>query len=201
MLLIGSVSIAVKAKTLTIVDQHGRPVELAVIELLQPVKNDKPLQVAVMDQVNKQFEPKLLTIVKGQQVAFPNSDDIRHHVYSFSPIKPFELKLYAGTPKAPLTFEQSGVVVLGCNIHDSMVGYIYVAQSEAHFLTDVQGKVVLPDNTSSYLLWHPEQDKELGERSEHIWPQDNSHSKVEIELVTPAPRNTFGEMFKDSHGN
>ncbi|NOU52679.1 methylamine utilization protein [Pseudoalteromonas sp. JBTF-M23] len=196
------VSIALKAKTLTIVDQFGNPVEHAVVELLQSTAQQPVTKTpAIMDQVQKQFAPKLLTIVKGQQVSFPNSDDIRHHVYSFSPAKPFELKLYAGTPKAPITFEQPGVVVLGCNIHDSMVGYIYIAQSSAHFVSDEQGNVTLPDTTTSYWLWHPEQAQEIIERTEHDWPAGHSNSKVEIKLTKPEPRNTFGEMFKEHHGN
>ncbi|MBD1582100.1 methylamine utilization protein [Pseudoalteromonas sp. S16_S37] len=198
------VSLVLQAKTLTIVDQFGKPLEHAVVELLQSTVQQQPVTKtpAIMDQVQKRFAPKLLTIVKGQQVSFPNSDDIRHHVYSFSPAKPFELKLYAGTPKAPITFEQPGVVVLGCNIHDSMVGYIYIAQSSAHFVSDAQGRVTLPDTATSYLLWHPEQANEIIERTEHDWPAgSHSNSKVEIKLTKPAARNTFGEMFKEHHGN
>ena len=90
----------------------------------------KKLPVAVMDQVNKQFLPELLIVQQGQLVNFPNSDNIRHNVYSFSSAKSFQLKLYSGQPKEPIIFDTQGVVVLGCNIHDSMVGYIYVAKSE-----------------------------------------------------------------------
>ncbi|OHU86272.1 MULTISPECIES: methylamine utilization protein [Pseudoalteromonas] len=199
--LLGSLSVAVSAKTLVVVDQHGSPVENAVVELLDVTTNNPPPhQIAIMDQVNKQFSPTLLTVVQGQQVSFPNSDDIRHHVYSFSPAKPFELKLYAGTPKAPITFEQPGVVVLGCNIHDSMVGYIYVAHSDAAFVSDAQGTIELPDSVSEYLLWHPEQANSITERAKMTWPTTHSRVQAEIELITPAPRNTFGERFKEHHG-
>ncbi|BBN82902.1 methylamine utilization protein [Pseudoalteromonas sp. A25] len=203
--ILSCLSSAIQAKTLTLVDQFDEPVENAVVELLGAAASKPHKSVmntpAIMDQVQKQFEPKLLTIVQGQQVSFPNSDDIRHHVYSFSPAKPFELKLYAGTPKAPIVFEQPGVVVLGCNIHDSMVGYIYVANSPAHFVSDKRGKVTLPDSTRSYFVWHPQQKEEITERVKHNWPVDMSEAKVEIELTAPLPRNTFGEMFKEHHGN
>ncbi|CAM4081108.1 methylamine utilization protein [Pseudoalteromonas byunsanensis] len=199
--LLGCLSVAVSAKTLTVVDQHGSPVKNAVVELLN-VATDKqpPQQIAIMDQVNKQFSPRLLTVMQGQQVSFPNSDDIRHHVYSFSEAKPFELKLYAGTPKAPITFGQSGVVVLGCNIHDSMVGYIYVGQSNAVFVSDDQGKINLPDNVGEYVFWHPEQASNINERAKMSWPDTGTDARVKIKLVTPVPRNTFGEKFKEHHG-
>jgi plastocyanin len=200
-LLTGFTAFCVQAKTLVIVDQFDQPVENAVVELLNYQSQTLPSDIAVMDQVDKQFSPKLLTIVAGQQVSFPNSDDIRHHVYSFSPAKPFELKLYAGTPKAPIVFENSGVVVLGCNIHDSMVGYIYVAQSPAIFVSNAQGEVVLPEDASEYLLWHPEQSDNIDERRTVIWQADHKKNKVSVDLVAPAPRNTFGEKFKEHHGH
>ena len=85
-------------------------------------------EVAV-EQVNKAFQP-LVTVVQAETlVQFPNRDDIRHHVYSFSPAKVFELKLYAGTPVAPVLFDKPGEVVLGCNIHDHMIAYIYVVET------------------------------------------------------------------------
>ncbi|WP_234401192.1 methylamine utilization protein [Pseudoalteromonas sp. T1lg23B] len=199
--LLGCASIAVSAKTLIVVDQHGSPVNNAVVELLNVTTDRQPTkQIAIMDQVNKQFSPKLLTVMQGQQVSFPNSDDIRHHVYSFSEAKPFELKLYAGTPKAPITFGQAGVVVLGCNIHDSMVGYIYVGQSSAVLVSDEQGKIDLPDHVSEYLLWHPEQAINISERTKMNWPDAHTDMQVTIELVAPMPRNTFGEKFKEHHG-
>ncbi|TMS75635.1 methylamine utilization protein, partial [Pseudoalteromonas sp. S1690] len=101
---------------------------------------------------------------KGQLVNFPNSDDIRHHVYSFSAVKPFELKLYAGTPNQPLKFENAGVVVLGCNIHDSMVGYIYIADDKQVLVSDANGLVTLSNSTKQVTVWHPYQDNDIDSR-------------------------------------
>lgn len=128
---------------LVIKDQHGVVLPNAVVEIGQANTAFKPtnpsvkkLPVAVIDQVNKQFLPELLIVQQGQLVNFPNSDNIRHNVYSFSSAKSFQLKLYSGQPKEPIIFDTQGVVVLGCNIHDSMVGYIYVAKSEQVYKTD-----------------------------------------------------------------
>jgi plastocyanin len=84
---------------------------------------------AIVDQVNKTFVPHVSIVRTGTAVAFPNSDRIRHQVYSFSPSHPFTLKLYAGSPRTDIIFDKPGMVVLGCNIHDSMVGFIAVVNS------------------------------------------------------------------------
>lgn len=99
-------------------------------------------------------------IKQGQSVSFPNSDDIHHHVYSFSAAKQFELKLYAGKPKSSIKFEQNGVVIVGCNIHDSMIGNIYVAKNVA-MITNSDGKVSMDidPRTGQISIWHPYQKK------------------------------------------
>jgi hypothetical protein len=97
----------------------------------------------------------------GSTVAFPNRDSVRHHVYSFSPAKRFELPLYAGVPSQPVLFDRAGVVVLGCNIHDWMVGYIYVAESPWFGKTGADGRVViadLPPRRYSVRVWHAQQE-------------------------------------------
>ena len=187
------------ALELVVEDQHGGKLANAVIELHYNAEQlAKPnLPVATMDQVHKQFLPELLVVQKGQQVDFPNSDNIRHHVYSFSQAKPFQLKLYSGQPKAPITFDNQGVVVLGCNIHDSMVGYIYVAGSKHVYKTNKQGKVTLPNNLLPIELsvWHALQTAPL-ENKKIITVSAKSKHTITVNTSTPAPRNTFGSKFK-----
>jgi plastocyanin len=149
-------SFAAHAKVLRLVDQNQQPVFDAVVSYALPAgvsaaTNDT---VAVMDQLNKQFVPRVLIIQQGQQVTFPNSDDIRHHVYSFSATKPFEIKLFKGSVNQPILFDREGIVVLGCNIHDQMVGYIYVNNQEKALLSDQNGEVVLPDDVDQVNIWH-----------------------------------------------
>ena len=79
----------------------------------------------------------------GTPVAFPNHDKVRHQVYSFSPAKTFELKLYAGVPSSPIVFDKTGTVVLGCNIHDEMGAYIQVVDTPYFGKTDMSGTVKL----------------------------------------------------------
>jgi plastocyanin len=84
---------------------------------------------AIIDQVNKRFVPHVSIVRAGTAVTFPNSDNIRHQVYSFSEAKKFSLKLYAGSPKQEVVFDRPGLVVLGCNIHDSMIGFLGVVDT------------------------------------------------------------------------
>jgi plastocyanin len=142
-------------------DHHGKLVADAVI-LATPLDprnalRAKPPQDAV-DQVDKQFVPYVKTVFAGSRVRFPNSDHIRHQVYSFSAAKKFELPLYGGTDAQPVVFDKPGVVVLGCNIHDWMVGYIYVSDTPFFAKTEVAGTATidnLPPGDYSVRVWHP----------------------------------------------
>jgi plastocyanin len=112
---------------------------------------------AMVEQVDKQFVPLVTVVQTGTAVQFPNRDQIRHHVYSFSPPKPFELKLYVGTPVAPLVFDKPGEVVLGCNIHDQMLAYVYVVDTPYFAKTGADGKARiegLPAGDYDVKLWH-----------------------------------------------
>ena len=135
----------------------GQPVESAVVTLtpLGRAAAVTPIN-AVMDQVGSEFKPRVLVVTKGSRVRFPNSDVIRHQVYSFSAAKRFELPLYTGTPPEPVVFDSAGVVTLGCNIHDWMKGYVVVVDTPHYALSGSDGGVQLDAPVGEYLLtaWH-----------------------------------------------
>jgi hypothetical protein len=111
-----------------------------------------------VDQINLEFVPHVKPVVVGSPVYFPNKDDVRHHVYSFSPAKRFELPLYAGTPAAPVVFDRPGIVAIGCNIHDWMLGYLYVAETPYLARTGADGRARLenlPAGRYVVRVWHP----------------------------------------------
>jgi hypothetical protein len=115
----------------------------------------------VLDQIDKEFVPYVKAVLVGSPVFFPNKDNLRHHVYSFSPIKTFELPLYVGTPANPVVFDRPGVVTVGCNIHDWMIGHIYVAETPYFGTTGRDGKVTLeglPPGLYAVRVWHPRMD-------------------------------------------
>jgi hypothetical protein len=99
------------------------------------------------------------SVLAGSRVHFPNRDKVQHQVYSFSPAKRFELPLYAGTSAPPVTFDKTGVVTLGCNIHDWMVGYVYVADTPYSGTTGKDGVALLKDLPAGdydVRVWQPD---------------------------------------------
>lgn len=141
-------------------DAVGKSVSGAVVFLESPEAKRavRPLQGVEMAQEKKQFVPGMLAVTTGTEVHFPNHDAVRHHVYSFSPAKKFELKLYKGTPANPVRFDQAGAVVLGCNIHDQMVGWILVVDTPYFAESGATGLAVLagvPPGNYQLRTWHP----------------------------------------------
>ena len=120
-----------------------------------PARYDQPL---TMTQRGQQFTPSILVAPVGAEVRFPNEDRVKHQVYSFSPAKSFELKLYGREQARTVRFDKPGVVALGCNIHDAMVAFIAVVDAPFAARTDASGRVVLhdvPAGPAQVRVWHP----------------------------------------------
>jgi len=146
--------------SVTVTGSTGAPVAGAVVvaEPAQSKPHPRPGLKAVMDQRDLQYVPDVLIVQTGTEVEFPNSDNVRHQVYSFSPAKTFHLSLYSGHEHAAVIFDRKGLVTLGCNIHDSMVGYIYVTDSPWYGRTGTDGSLQLHDlapGDYTVRLWHP----------------------------------------------
>lgn len=140
--------------------QDGRPLADAVVflESAAAAAAARPLQGVEVEQADKRFTRRVTVVTPGTAVRFPNRDKVRHHVYSFSPVKTFEIKLYIGTPANPVVFERSGIAVLGCNIHDTMAAWVVVADTPYHGRSGADGRVQIDDvPPGSYRLrsWHP----------------------------------------------
>jgi len=142
-----------------VTDVAGKPIVGAVVFLESPEAKlaAKPLAGIEIAQTSKAFHPLVTTVTVGTPVAFPNRDTVRHHVYSFSPAKKFEIKLYVGTPANPVIFDRSGVAVLGCNIHDQMVAWVVVVETPWFGQTGADGRWAAPNvPPGNYRLrtWH-----------------------------------------------
>ncbi|MGC8519865.1 MAG: methylamine utilization protein, partial [Steroidobacteraceae bacterium] len=107
-----------------------------------PLPSDKA-RTAIIDQVHRQFAPQVNVVQVGTYVDFPNSDNILHSVYSFSPAKTFVLRLYAGRTEPPVLFNKPGIVVMGCQIHDSMIAWLLVVKTPYFGKTAPDGSLVL----------------------------------------------------------
>jgi plastocyanin len=142
----------------TVTDAKGHALSDAVV-YLEGHQTAALSNVAKADiaQKSKQFNPLVTVIQTGSSIDFPNQDSVRHHVYSFSPAKKFELKLYSGVPASPVVFDKAGTVVLGCNIHDTMLAFVYIVDTPFFAKTDKSGQIKLsniPEGSYTLKAWH-----------------------------------------------
>lgn len=141
-------------------DAAGQPLAGAVVflESKDARAASRPATGVEIVQAHRQFNPAVTVVPVGTAVNFPNRDTVRHHLYSFSPVKTFEVKLYVGTPAAPVVFDQPGIAVLGCNIHDQMAAWVLIVETPWYGRSGSDGRwthaSVAP---GSYRLrtWHP----------------------------------------------
>ena len=146
----------------TLTDAEGERVSDAVVELVLPEAIRAQFsggEGAIIDQVDKEFVPTITTIIVGSKIIFPNSDDILHHVYSFSPVNTFDIPLYGKDVDARFIeeFPRAGVVEIGCNIHDWMLAYIYIAESSKVAISNEKGIAEirdLPAGSFPVRIWH-----------------------------------------------
>ena len=154
-----------------LVDQAGAPVPDAVITVLPRADAapdpdpgpgtgavpDAP-QTKTIDQTALRFAPYVEVFRPGDAVVFNNSDRTNHHVYSFSPLRSFETVVAPGDRTAPMTLDAPGVVAVGCNIHDSMVTYLYVTDAPYAVRTGADGHVQFDDSPEgpwTVRIWQP----------------------------------------------
>ncbi len=159
-------------------DESGAPVADAIVIAVPQnaalLRKPAGPRTGKVEQIGEEFVPRVSAVLVGSAVSFPNRDPVRHHVYSFSPAKRFELPLYAGTPAEPVVFDKPGVVILGCNIHDWMIGYVYVSESPYFAKTGPDGRAALdrlPAGHYAVRVWHPQ------------LALDESQTRREIELA------------------
>ncbi len=162
------------SQTFVVLDDKGKRLSNIIVEINASMSiEDKPARKSPtlpneikspikMKQEGQQFTPHILLVSTGQEVVFPNDDNVFHHVYSFSPAKTFEVTLEQNVTSEPIVFEQAGIVELGCNVHDWMLGYIYVSDAEISGQSALNGEVSfdLPPGEYSVSVWHPRISKE-----------------------------------------
>ncbi|MCU1347761.1 MAG: putative secreted protein [Acidobacteria bacterium] len=170
-------SVALSAATLDIqvASANGAPVQDAVVYAIPARPIPAGHKVASMDQKDRMFVPHVLPVQTGTWVEFPNSDNIRHQVYSLSPARRFQLPLYTGKPAFPLQFSKSGIVLLGCNIHEQMNAYIVVVDTPYFGKTEA-GRTSLNDvEAGQYTLhvWYPDMRAEPAPQSVTLGPNDH----------------------------
>ena len=175
----------------------GRPVANAVVTVypaggasVSDAHFNWPMR---MVQQHLQFSPFVLVVPQGATVAFPNLDAVRHHVYSFSAVHRFELRLYGRDETRTVQFDKPGVIALGCNIHDQMIAFIKVVDTPYAAKTDADGNVVLrdvPPGAATMKVWYPYLKAPGNEvaRSVALPHAGQGHEDVAVDVRTPPPR-------------
>jgi len=158
-LLLGAAPALSAPLSVRVLDGAGKPVANAVVTLKGPGAPAWRAAGAhfLVAQRNLQFQPFVLLVPAGASVSFSNGDNTRHQVYSFSAAKAFELKLFARDQSRSVTFDKPGVVALGCNIHDSMNAFVFVADNGWAAKTDAQGRATFASAPANGVMtvWHP----------------------------------------------
>jgi plastocyanin len=176
-----------------VLKRDGKPLSgaIALLEAESPTLPPAAPVQAVMDQVDLAFVPDVLVLPAGSSVMFPNSDAVRHQVYSFSDARAFQLPLYRGKPYPPVTFPQPGIVTLGCNIHDNMIAYIVVTAAPFFGRTDSRGSWIaddVPAGRYRLRVWHPLMSE--AEDDGRVVEVGDQKTRVDIRLsrsLRPAP--------------
>ncbi len=141
----------------TVVDGAGKPLVDTVL-YAEPDGGAMPkmAKAAVIEQRGLKFLPLVSVVQTGATISFPNNDKVRHHIYSFSPAKKFDQKLYSGAAASSQVFDKPGTVVLGCNIHDRMIAYVKVVETPYFAKTDADGvaRIELPAGKYKLIAWH-----------------------------------------------
>lgn len=159
---IGCVGAMAATVSVEVLDQSGRPIPDVVFTLSRVGESTDQggpgARTDAISQLDGKFVPEVKVIQKGTTVTFPNEDPVRHQIYSFSPAKRFVIPLFEGTAPDTVTFDQTGVVTLGCNIHDWMKGHVYVVDTPHFEQTDGNGYLAIrgiPPGRYVATAWHP----------------------------------------------
>jgi plastocyanin len=186
--------VAGHAATLRVLVENTKGAALAdSVVYLTPVVPIAPTASlhAKIDQQHKTFVPRVSVVQVGTAISFPNSDNIRHSIYSFSPAKIFDLKLYSGTPSTPVVFDKTGVVVLGCNIHDQMIAWVLVINTPYTLRTDAEGMATLANlPAGDYVLraWHEPMSEEAPGEPLHLEAAATATHTLRLDAeAQPAP--------------
>ncbi len=195
MVLMSATTASGAALSVTVKNSSGQPVQDAVVTLASPTASHEPIRFdwpMKMAQQNIRFDPFVLIVPVGAEVSFPNYDKVRHHVYSFSPAKTFELKLYGHDETRTVRFDKPGTVALGCNIHDRMVAFIrvvdtpFAAKTNAAGVAELQG---VPEGRAVLHVWQPYLKGAGNEVTEAITvpPGGDMHEIVTVDVRPPPP--------------
>jgi plastocyanin len=160
-----------------------------------PVK--PPATPFAMSTQKKQFTPRILPVVVGSQVRFPNQDPILHNAFSTSKDNAFDVGLYGSGEEQTVTFGHAGYVRVYCNVHHSMVGHILVLDTPYFTRPAADGSFKLddlPKGKGDLVIWHDR----ATPWHEQVVPGETAPVDVTLDLnlrKIPQHTNKFGKPY------
>lgn len=184
-LLLSNASVATEI-TIEILNINNEPAADLVTYILpldnQELKLSKTVPL-VVSQSKKKFIPYILVAEKDDNVTFINKDNITHHIYSASSENRFSFKIKSGAQKTIHHFSTLGKVLMGCNIHDWMSGYLLIVDTPLYSKTDFQGKstinVPVPGRYK-LIIWHPQLMEKNQQISHELLISKDKHFQVKL---------------------
>lgn len=158
-----------------------------------------PVRRSTLAQRDRQFTHRVLPILRGTTIDFPNEDSIFHNVFSLSKAKQFDLGIYSAGASKSVTFEKAGLVQVYCQIHPDMVANILVLNNPYFAVTNKDGFFVLtdiPDGTHKLRVWN-----ELGGTvRQDITASGSTHKSIALEIVEDRKavghKDKFGKRYR-----
>ena len=150
----GDITIGGRATSDVVVSIEGLPIQ-ALSSQLSALSSRK----AIVDQRDLKFIPRVLPVLVGTTVDFPNNDKTWHNVFSASEPKKFDLGLYPPGKSRSVIFDKPGVVRILCNVHPNMEAYVVVKGHTYFSATDKRGNYRIngvPLGKYRLEVWHPE---------------------------------------------
>lgn len=188
-----SISASAGNVQIQVLDRDGKPVPEAVVVLYPSAANAATapslLQASpTIEQERMRFVPALTVVAPGTTLRFTNQDRWDHHVRG-TPVgsaaaggaggnEGFEMRLAGkqdgqAAQAAETTVRQPGVLLLGCHLHGSMRGHVFVTDSAWTLKTDIDGIArfaSVPDGAAQVRVWHAEQLVDLPRKALNVVP-------------------------------
>lgn len=160
-----------------------------------------PVSPPRVSQRDRQFQPRVLAVVQGDAVEFPNDDKIFHNVFSLSKTRPFDLGVYGKGEVRRVEFSETGLVRLFCNIHSDMTSAILVLQNPFFAVVDKDGRFTITgvsDGDYTLRTWHS-----LGGGAQAIKLSGGVPTRVDMTVTETRPAaahlNKFGKPYKTKY--
>ena len=176
-----------------VLDRDGTPVPDAVVVVYPASGAGAAPQLlstsATIEQEKMRFVPAVTVVAPGSTVRFTNQDRWDHHVRGNAAGaaavaaadavgRGFELRLAGkkdGTAAsfAEVLLDKPGAVLLGCHLHSSMRGHVFVSDSAWALKTDGDGIArfaSVPEGAAQVRVWHGEQLLDLPRQPLQVLP-------------------------------